>query len=235
MVDPGLGSDVAVEQKAVELVQTEFGVGLGFVDKKRGKPYFVDFSTVSWRQRLQKGLPRNHIFRRAIGAKNEKLKFVDATAGFGQDSVMALCLGGSVVAVERSKDVAKVLSDGITRAQREDESLKSLFKKIKVIEADAREYLKDLKPEDRPAVVYLDPMFDKPKKTAKSPKEMQLLQELLGDGPTAQEEEQLFQAALNAATDRVVVKRPLKARALVKTPSHSFKGQSVRYDVYVKG
>lgn len=230
----GFGSFVVVDQKTVELVQTEFGMGLAFTDKKRGKPYFVDFSTVSWRTRLQKGLPRNHIFRRAIGAKNEKLKFIDATAGFGQDSVMALCLGGEVIALERVKEVAKVLSDGIARGQREDESLKSLFKKIKVVEADAREYLTKLKPEERPAVVYLDPMFDKPKKTAKSPKEMQLLQELLGAPPSAQEEEQLFQAALNAALDRVVVKRPLKARALVKAPNHSFKGQSVRYDVYLK-
>ena len=78
-------------------------------------------------------------------------------------------------------------------------------------------------------------MFDKPKKTAKSPKEMQMLQELLGPAPSVEEETQLFDAAMAVARSRVVVKRPLKARALRSSPSHSFKGQSVRYDVYICG
>ncbi len=54
---------------AVELVRTDFGVGLGFVDKKRGKPYFADFTGIAWRQRLQKGLGKNHILTRALGLR----------------------------------------------------------------------------------------------------------------------------------------------------------------------
>lgn len=219
---------------AVELVQTEFGVGLGFTDKKRGKPYFVDFLNMSWRARFAKGLPKNHIFRRALGAFEQPYRVVDATAGFGQDAMMALSLGCEVIAIERSKEVARVLRDGIERAKREDESMAARLKHFKVVEADAREWLSQLKPEQYPDVVYLDPMFDKPKKTAKSPKEMQLLQELLGNPPTAAEEEQLFDAAMKVAKSRVVVKRPWKARALKASPNPSFKGQSVRYDVYLK-
>jgi len=228
-VDLGPGSGVAVE-----LIRTEFGVGLGFTDKKRGKPYFADFSTVSWRARLHKGLPKNHIFARALGVRGEKLRVLDATAGFGQDAVMALCLGCEVLALERSPEVAAVLLDGVTRALREDEIIRAHFKRLKVIEADAREYLAKLSPEQRPHVIYIDPMFDKPKKSAKSPKQMQLLQELLGQPPSVQEEEQLFDLALSTALDRVVVKRPLKARALKTSPNHSFKGQSIRYDVYLR-
>lgn len=216
----------------VQLVKTEFGVGLGFNDKKRGKPYFVDFTVLSWRQRLQKGLPKNHIFVRALGAPDAKTKVLDATAGFGQDAVQALCLGCEVVAVERSKEVAAVLRDGIMRALAE-ESIAPLFKKIKVVEADAREYLIKLSDAQKPDVIYIDPMFDKPKKTAKSPKNMQLLQELLGE-PSPQELEQLFDTAMATAKGRVVVKQPLKGRALKFTPSHSFKGQSIRYDVYLR-
>ncbi len=216
----------------VQLIHTDFGIGLGFTDKKRGKPYFVDFTVLSWRARLTKGLPKNHIFVRALGSPDESFKILDATAGFGQDAVQALSLGCEVIAVERSKEVAAVLKDGIQRALGE-ESIAPLFKKIKVIEADAREYLSNLTDKEKPDVIYIDPMFDKPKKTAKSPKNMQLLQELLG--ATSQPElEQLFDVAMSVAKNRVVVKQPLKGRALKSTPSHSFKGQSVRYDVYLR-
>jgi 16S rRNA (guanine1516-N2)-methyltransferase len=213
-------------------VKTDFGVGLGFTDKKRGKPYFADFTGVSWRQRLQKGLGKNHIFVRARGVPGGKTKILDATAGFGQDAVQMLALGCEVVALERSKEVAAVLKDGIARALN-DEAIAPLFKKIKVVEADAREYMLKLAEKDRPDVIYIDPMFDKPKKTAKSPKNMQLLQELLGH-PSITELEQLLETALATAKVRVVVKQPLKGRALKANPKASFKGQSIRYDVYVK-
>ena len=67
--------------------------------------------------------------------------------------------------------------------------------------------------------------------TAKSPKEMQLLQELLGP---AADEGDLFEAARAAATRRVVVKRALKSPPVADGVSHAFAGQSVRYDVYVR-
>lgn len=219
---------------AVELVRSEFGVGLGFTDVKKGKPYYVDFLSLTWRSRFQKGLPKNHIFRRALGVSHEPLRVVDGTAGFGKDSMMILSLGFEVTAVERSQEVMSVLEDGIERARREDVGMKKALEKLTIVRADAREYLAALKVEERPDVVYLDPMFDKPKKKAKSPKEMQLLQELLGRPPTPEEEMQLFDAAFTAAKKRVVVKRPIKARALKPSPAHSYKGQSVRYDVYVK-
>lgn len=227
-MDFGIWSGVAVE-----LVETEFGVGLGFADKKRGKPYFVDFATNFWRQRFQKGLAKNHIFARALGVRNrDQTRLLDATAGFGQDAALALCLGCEVVAIERSPLVAKVLRDGVKRAL-EDETLRSAFEHLLVVETDAREYLSKLSSAERPHVIYLDPMFDKPKKTAKSPKEMQLLQELLGEAPTLEEEEQLFDVARKTALERVIVKRPLKSRAVKTSPSHSYKGQSIRYDVYI--
>jgi 16S rRNA (guanine1516-N2)-methyltransferase len=112
--------------------------------------------------------------------------------------------------------------------------MKAKFAKFKIVNADSAEYLRKLKPAEAPDVVYLDPMFDKPKKSAKSPKEMQLLQALLGDPPSAESELALFQAAFTVAKKRVVVKRALKGQAISPGPSSSFKGQSVRYDVYLK-
>jgi 16S rRNA (guanine1516-N2)-methyltransferase len=217
---------------AVIAVETDTGIGLAFDDPKRGKPYFVDFTSANWRDRIAKGLPRNHIFRRALGVqKGRTARICDATAGFGQDAMMAYSMGCEVVAIERSELVAKVLMDGLVRASRKGLLVNERFK---VVQADAVEWFAELNEAARPDVVYLDPMFDKPKKKSKSPKEMQLLQELLGVPPSLVEEESLFRAAMKAARDRVVVKRPLKARALTPDPSHSFMGKSVRFDVYLK-
>lgn len=217
----------------VKLVELSGAVGLAFVEEKRGKPFVVDFLTPTWRKNFRQGLPRNHIFRRALGAADTRPVVCDVTAGFGGDAVLALALGCEVWAVERSPLVARVLHDGVERAMREEPSFREIFSRLHLREGEAREVLPRLP--NRPDVVYLDPMFDKPKKSAKSPKAMQMLQELLGDAPSAEEELQLFQSAWDAALKRVVVKRPLKAQALRPQPTHSYKGQSIRYDVYVKG
>lgn len=216
----------------MKLVEQGGAVGLAFTDEKKGKPFFVDFLTPTWKKNFAEGLSRNHIFRRALGAVSEKPRVCDATAGFGSDAVMALSLGCEVVAFERSALVAKVLKDGVSRAARQNMELKLMFARLQVMEGDAIGSLGTLVP--KPDVVYLDPMFDKPKKKAKSPKSMQLLQDLLGAPPTKEEEERLFAAAFEACRGRVVVKRPLKAPALRPNPTHSFKGQSIRYDVYIK-
>lgn len=217
---------------AVKLVEIEGALGLAFTDESKGKPFFVDFLTQSWRRQFEQGISRNHIFRRALGALSTKPRVCDATVGFGSDAVMALILGCEVVAFERSALVAKVLRDGIQRAGRENLEIKLILARLDLMEGDAIERLPQLSP--RPDVVYLDPMFDKPKKKSKSPKSMQLLQDLLGPPPSKDEEERLFTAAMAACRSRVVVKRPLKAQALKPNPNHSFKGQSVRYDIYLK-
>jgi 16S rRNA (guanine1516-N2)-methyltransferase len=183
---------------------------------------------VTWRTRFQQPLGRNHIFRRALGAvPGERLRVTDATAGFAQDSMLALSLGCEVTAIERSPVIALLIEEAVARARRDDEWLRERLAGLRLVTADALTYLPEHEPPD---VVYIDPMFSKPKSSAKSPKEMQLLQELLGDQPSGETE--LLEAARRVARRRVVVKRPLKARASL-APSHSYKGQSVRYDVYL--
>jgi 16S rRNA (guanine1516-N2)-methyltransferase len=215
----------------IKVLVSDLAVGLGFVDPKRGKPYYVDFLTQAWRTRFSNGLPRGHIFSRALGFKGQPLSVIDATAGFGQDAVLAITLGCEVIAVEQSSVVVTVLRNGVTRAMREDKAIANRLERLSVVEADARKFLESGVTAD---VIYLDPMFSKPKKKAKSPKEMQLLQELFDVTPAAPDsEESLFNEAIKRARQRVVVKRPLKSRALGRAPNHSFKGQSIRYDVYL--
>jgi 16S rRNA (guanine1516-N2)-methyltransferase len=97
---------------------------------------------------------------------------------------------------------------------------------------DACEVLRTLGPDERPDVVYLDPMFPERAKSAASKKEMQVCRALAGDDSDAQE---LFAIAMRSARYRVVVKRWLLADPLGGPPSHQYPGQSTRYDVYVVG
>lgn len=215
----------------VKIVVHDNALGLAFCDRKRGKPYFVDWLTAAWRGRFQQPLSRQHIFRRALGVDRPFTVF-DATAGFGQDALMALSLGCAVRAVESNPIVFELLKDGLNRARNEDAQMKGWLSKLELVLGDSREILAALPKEKAPDVVFMDPMFVKAKRSAKSPKEMQLLQELLPPANIA-EQEDLVAKALKIARKRVVVKRPLKARALKDKVTHSYKGQSIRYDVYV--
>ena len=221
-------------KEGVKLRVGASGLALAFVDGSRGKPFVLDFLTNSWRMRLKTPPVRSHIFRRALGVREEPLNIFDATAGFGQDALQALSLGCRVTAVERHPVVAMLLEDAIERARSEEDSWRPLFERLTLMVGESAEILAGLSGEAAPDVVYIDPMFDKPKKTAKSPKEMQLLQELLGPPPSMAEHEKLLAVAWAKVRQRLVIKCPLKARALRPSPTHSFKGQSIRYDVYVK-
>lgn len=148
---------------------------------------------------------------------------VDATAGFGQDTILMICLGYQVIALERHPVVAALLRDGIDRAVRDGLMTEE---QIEVTHADARLALPGITP--APDVIYLDPMFPpRRKKTAAVRKELRLLRELTGDGDDTAE----LLAISRARAARVVVKRPIDAPPLLP-PNASHRGRLVRYDVY---
>ncbi len=93
--------------------------------------------------------------------------------------------------------------------------------------SDSLEYLKNTPKVD---VIYLDPMFPEKKKSSLPSKEMQFLQEYLGEGGLS---EGLLLNALKMDCKRVVVKRHLRSDYLddIK-PDFQVKGKAVRYDVY---
>lgn len=218
-------------ESGIRLIVGPNGLALAFTEEKRGKPYVLDFLSPSWASRLKTPPGRQHIFRRAIGAKQTSLRVLDATAGFAQDSLVMLTMGFTVTALERDPVVFTVVNEALARARKESEPLSNLLGRFQLVHVEAEDYLRQFRPEDRPDVIYLDPMFEKPKKSAKSPKEMQILQDLCAPGNN----ESLFASALKVAVQRVVVKKPLKAADWEyenRGPSHSFKGQSIRYDIY---
>jgi 16S rRNA (guanine1516-N2)-methyltransferase len=74
-------------------------------------------------------------------------------------------------------------------------------------------------------------MYPERRKSARVKKNMQLLQQLLGQD---QDTEQLLQAALHCARQRVVVKRPKGAEPIPGfKPTTRVESKKTRYDVYV--
>ena len=62
-------------------------------------------------------------------------------------------------------------------------------------------------------------------------KKLQLIQKL---EPPCSGEKDLFDAAIRANPDKIIVKRPLKSECLAgREPSYTLKGKAIRYDCYV--
>ena len=143
--------------------------------------------------------------------------------------------------MERNGVVATLLRDGLLRA---GATQPDTLARLHVINTNSFHLLrrlhshrgtpdKDFPPEMagflQPGVVYLDPMFPPGRKTAER-KPMKVLRWLVGDD---QDAERLLDAALSAARQRVVVKRPIKAAPLgSRRPTTTHKGKALRYDVY---
>ena len=155
---------------------------------------------------------------------------VDATAGLGRDGFLLAAAGFRVVLCERNPVVAALLRDGLARAALLPRTA-AIAARIRLIAADFADGLEQLS--ERPAVIYLDPMFPPRSKSAKVKQELQLLQLLEGTGGGESDAARLLQTALAAGPRKVVVKRPLKGPALAgPAPSHVLRGKAVRFDVY---
>jgi 16S rRNA (guanine1516-N2)-methyltransferase len=173
--------------------------------------------------------PKQGALAQALGRKTKTI--VDATTGWGQDSLFMFRMGYSVTCIERSPVMAELLSDGFNRLVQEDWMQRLQLSAPPLLTGNAIELLATL--ETPPDCIYLDPMFPpKRKKSALAKKAMVILRDLLGDDT---DKDQLFNAALQAAGKRVVVKSPDDAEPLGGKPNESFSGKLLRYDVYLKG
>jgi len=186
----------------------------------RFKPLSVDL--VGTRKKFR-SLPiaRRGPLVRALGRST--VSIIDATAGWGQDMFLMWLMGYDVAAVERSPVLGALLLDGLARLECHDPG-----PRYPVVEVcDAREYLAVHSAE----CVYLDPMFAPRRKTSPLAKRrLRVLRELVGDDD---DRDLLFDAAWQAASRRVVVKRPNHAGSL-RTPDESFSGKIMTYDLYLK-
>lgn len=213
------------------LVLTEQRLELRQLGGDAPGPVFVNFTAGAAAHRRQFGGGRRQPLARAVGLKSGATPTViDATAGLGQDAFVLASLGCPVRLIERSPIIAALLRDGLQRAGHDPEIGLWVRERLKLCQADGREYLQKLNEHQRPDVVYLDPMYPHRRKTALAGKEMRLLRQLVGNDGDAPE---LLAAALACARRRVVVKRPRLAPALNgPTPDAHIIAPNTRFDLY---
>lgn len=197
-------------------------------DAKQSGPICVDFASDAAAYRLQSG--GELIVKAVKGRSKNSLRVIDATAGLGRDSFVLAAHGFDVIAIERNAVVAALLNDGLLRALQSP--VADIAARIHFVHSDALAYLKNLTAEQRPDIIYLDPMFAHAEKTALVKKDMRLFRQVLGD--EVNDEAELLSVARNVAKLRVVVKRAIKASCLADVePAYALSGKAVRFDVYV--
>ncbi len=202
---------------------------------KHGAVY-AEFVEGAARHRREQGGGRGQPVAKAVGLKGAKdlPRVVDATAGLGGDSFVLATLGCHVTMLERSPVAAALLADALERAAR-DPSTSDIAARMTLVHANAIDWLAQqaaLPREQRPDVVFVDPMFpDTDKKSAAAKKGMQAFQHVIGDDLDSAE---LLAAAIAAATGRVVVKRPQRGVPIAGVkPSVVLDGKSTRFDLYI--
>ncbi len=235
------------------------------LDEKATRPILLldDKDTLSW---LSDGLsvaPEwDKLQRRVVsaGRKSELLlqaakitsesQAIDATAGFGHDSLILASTGAQVVMLEQQPLMALLL---LAEQQRMTAlpNWQKLMARLQIINTDAISYFESMRHQSLASadksidVIYLDPMFpedsyqdQKTGKGAKVGKHMQALH-MLARPPTVDEERQLLQSALFAVSQhsgRVIVKRPQLAPLLAnQAASESWHNEAVRFDGYFAG
>ncbi len=195
-------------------------------------PVWVEFVNGPAGYRRRRG--GREMLIRAIGVKQGRpLSIIDATGGMGRDAFLLAGCGCTVHIFERHPVVAALLRDGLRRAA-ENPATRESAGRTRLVAADSRKSLENMtNMEKNIDVVYLDPMFPGRTKSALVKKELQILQLLVGQDDD-NDTEQLLAAALNAARNRVVVKRPKSAPPLAgPKPSHCLSGTTTRFDVYM--
>ncbi len=185
---------------------------------------------IGHRQGEQRSWPtaKTGALAQALGRKTKTV--VDATAGWGQDSLAMFRMGYEVVCIERSPLMAELLADGFRRLSQLEWMRRLELAPPRLLVGNAIDFFSQLP--YQPDCIYLDPMFPpKRKKSALAKKSIMVLRELVGEDI---DKVQLFDAAIKCAAKRVVVKSPDYAEPLCGKPTESFQGKLLRYDVYLK-
>ena len=213
------------------LLQSEHHLALKQLDEPKVGEVLVDFASEALTFRRLHGGGKKEAIAKAIGLKGQaSLSVLDATAGLGRDAFVLASLGCRLQLIERSPVVAALLADGIQRASQSAELANWLPQRMSLQHGIASELMAAWQ-QDKPDVVYLDPMFPHRKKSAAVKKEMRLFQQLLGPDEDA---DALLAPALALAVKRVVVKRPAGAPYLANVkPQIEMQGKANRFDIYL--
>ncbi len=170
----------------------------------------------------QKQSIKNQPLAKALGiVKNKKLTIIDSTCGAGYDSMLMLSWGLKVIAFERNPYIYCLLSDATFRAKIN----KDITNNFKLHYGDICDNL----PKDKYDIIFYDPLFNH-KTKAKPKKHMQILREILKNEIN---DEKKTIDTMTSFAKKLVIKRHINQNFLIKNPHHSYKGKTVRYDMYL--
>ena len=166
------------------------------------------------------------LLKKAVGWQSSVQKHIlDATGGLGHDSFILALLGQKITLLEKNTGLCILIEEALNNLPNLS-YFNDAKNNISVINNDSRAFLSSAENFD---VIYVDPMFNS-KKKLKRTKQMQFLDNYLKeyDDPSVEFYKSNFK--------RLVIKKELRAAPSIKDCSAiSFKGSSVRYDVYSKG
>lgn len=185
------------------------------------KPLFVDFNASTIQRRKQAGKSLE-LIRACSPLQNKRI--IDATAGWGRDAALLAFQGARVVMIERHPIMYALLQDALSNLP--DESI--LQKNLSLMYANSIDLIGNLSEEQKPDMIYLDPMHPTRTKSSLVKKEMQVLQNMIGEDIDFK---CLLDSSLQIAKEKVIVKWPQNVSPIVK-PHHSISGKTVRFDVY---
>lgn len=172
---------------------------------------------------------------------NEGQRVLDATAGFGHDSLILGSTGAKVTMLERTALTALLLKYE-QQLMAQQTNWQKLMDRLEIVCADATDFMIQVKQSSTQFdVVYLDPMFPDnsyehatSNKGAKVGKHMQALHHI-AQPPDIEEERTLLELALETVKSggRVIVKRPINAPIFANRPSDEcWQNDVVRFDGY---
>ena len=169
---------------------------------------------------------REKHLKKAIGFKSSiSKKILDGTGGLGHDAFIFALLGQEVTIVEKNIGLCILIEEAINNLP-DTSYFNSAKDKITILNGDSRKYLDQIQDFD---VIYLDPMFNSTKNIART-KNLSFINGYLEDYDNPLDD------FLSTDYKRVVIKKELKAPyGNLKEPTVSFKGASIRFDVYTKG
>ena len=169
---------------------------------------------------------REKHLKKAIGFKSSISKrILDGTGGLGHDAFIFALLGQEITIVEKNIGLCILIEEALNNLPN-TRYFNLAKEKITILNGDSREYLDQIQDFD---VIYLDPMFNSSKNVARA-KNLAFINQYLVDYDNPLED------FLSRNYKRVVIKREIKASyGNLKEPTVSFKGSSIRFDVYLKG
>ena len=242
-------SSVKLSQKNRQKISEQLQKPVLIIDEKGQLSLLIDGLSVSpnWvslQRRIVSAGRKSELLLQASKLSVES-RVIDATAGFGHDSLILASSGATVTMLEQQPILALLLLVE-QHKMAQHKNWQKLMDRLSIICTDASEYLtsKNVKNMTQQVdVVYLDPMFPENSyensqtgKGAKVGKHMQALHELVAP-PDEKAERQLLDKALSVVAEggRVVVKRPITApNFAAQAPDECWQNDVIRFDGYFK-